>query len=63
MYALIMLVQSGSTDEGSSLLRVVTNLPHDPATIFIYILLAATFGSIFWFGRPGRGGTQKGGDA
>lgn len=54
VYAAFQAVVSDS--DGLTLLEVLGNVPHNPAAIFTYILLVATFGGIFWVGRPRKPG-------
>jgi hypothetical protein len=59
-YALLAAVQAASSsDDGLTLVEVLSNIPRDPAAIFTYVLLVVTFGGILWVGRrrkPRRSG-------
>jgi hypothetical protein len=53
MHALFTAVQAVQTDnDGLTVAEVIANVPHDPASIFTYLLLIVAFGGILWVGRP-----------
>lgn len=37
---------------GLSVSGILANLPHDPATIFVLVLLVAAIGGVVWVSRP-----------
>ena len=56
MHALLAALQAAHAGEdGLTFSEVIANIPHDAATIFVYVLLLVTFGTIFWVGRPRKG--------
>lgn len=49
-----------SPEDGLTFSEVVANVPHDPVSIFTYLLLIVTYGGIFWIGRHRRPGGTAG---
>lgn len=47
-------------DEGLTFYEVLENVPTDPASVFVYLLVAVGLGVIAWSNRPRR---RKGGHA
>ncbi|MGH7573636.1 MAG: hypothetical protein ACREM1_00665 [Longimicrobiales bacterium] len=47
MLALVALIQ----DDGLTVREVLSNIPHDAAAIFVYLLLALFIGFIWWGSR------------
>lgn len=50
-----------SDDDGLTWREVLTDLPHDPASIAVFLLVIVSVALVIWAGRPGRsGGRRKG---
>lgn len=41
-------------DEGLTFREVLANVPTDPASVFVYLLVAVSLGVIAWSNRPRR---------
>lgn len=41
-------------DEGLTFREVLANIPTDPASVFVYLLVAVSLGVIAWSNRPRR---------
>lgn len=41
-------------DDGLTFREVLANIPTDPASVFVYLLLAVSLGVIAWSNRPRR---------
>lgn len=55
MHTLMAAAQAARpVEDGLTFGEMIANLPHDPASIFVFVLLIVTFGTILWIGRGSK---------
>lgn len=48
---LLPIIQAAAADEGLTIAEIVADLPHDAASIFVYILIVVSVGFVIRAGR------------
>lgn len=53
----VAAVAQSTSDDGLTIAEIIADLPTDPASIFVVLLLMASGALVLWAGRPrGKGG-------
>jgi len=59
MNTIASLAVLAQASDGLTFSDVVADVPHDPASIFVYVLLIVS-GVLIWRGSRKKGGTERG---
>ena len=52
MHALILMSAAQvASDDGLTFGEMLADIPHDTASLFVYVLLAVSIGAVVWAGR------------